>query len=236
MKLKTFYAGLGVIAVVGVGAIWWTGRSSAAAGAATANIGPIDTTAFPGYAMGDPKAPVEIIEYGDFVCPVCGNFAVITEPDIRERLIQTGRVHWIFRDRPLDIPGHENALVAHLAAACANEQGKFWEMHDQLFFNQAAWGEAGGVERKLRGYAEAVHLDMDKYNACMDAKRYSPRIRASATAADNAGIKATPTFLINQHLVAGAIPYDSIKALVDKYAAEATPAKAPAKAGTKSKP
>lgn len=245
MKLKTFYAGLAVVAVGGAAAIWWTSRSNAAdAAAAAANVGPIDTTAlFPGYPMGNPDAPVEIIEYGDFVCPVCGNFAVITEPDIRERLVQTGRVHWIFRDRPLNIPGHQNAVTAHLAAACANEQGKFWDMHDQLFFNQAAWGEEGGVERKLRGYAEAIHLDMDKYNACMASDRYGPRIRASAAAADKAGITATPTFLINNHLVAGGISYDSMKTLVDVYTppppkpapAKAPPAKAPGKASTKSK-
>jgi protein-disulfide isomerase len=219
MNLKTFYGGLIGIAVVGGSALWLSSRQTPA-DATPPTTGPADTTIFPGYSMGSPNAPVEIVEYGDFVCPVCGVFAVVQEPDVRERLVQPGRVRWVFRDRPLKIPGHENAPVGHLAAACANEQGKFWEMHDQLYFNQAAWGEAGGVQRKLRNYAEAIHLDMDRYNACMDQQRYAARIRASAAAADQLGFTGTPTFVINgQPLTAGTRSYDALKAIVDSITA-----------------
>jgi protein-disulfide isomerase len=247
MKLSTFYGGMIAILVVGGGALWYASRPSADA-AQAATTGPADTTVFPGYPIGNPNAPVEIVEYGDFVCPFCGMFAVITEPDVRENLIQTGRVHWIYRDRPLNIEGHGNAPVAHLAAACANEQGKFWEMHDQLYFNQAAWAEEGGPERKFRGYADAIHLDMDRYNRCMSEGRYAGRIKASAAAADKDGITSTPVFFANGHrLSMKKNTYDELKAIVDSIAkltppapakaapATSAPAKTPAKAPAKAK-
>ncbi len=233
MNLKTFYGGLIVVAIAGGGAIWLAGRQGDQAAAAPPPAGPGDTVVFPGYAMGSPNAPVEIIEYGDFVCPVCGVFAVLQEPDVRERLIQTGRVHWVYRDRPLSIQGHENAPVAHLAAACANEQGKFWDMHDQLYFNQVAWSEGSGVERKLRKVAEGAHLDMDRYNACMDQQRYAARIKVSAAAADKLGYTGTPTFIINGKVIMHLLSYDQIKALVDS-ATPAAPAKSKAKSPSKS--
>lgn len=229
MKLSTFYGGLAGIVLVGGGAMWLANRSSASAAAAVPT-GPIDTTTIPAYTLGNANAPVQIIQYADFECPGCGKYAVLTEPDVRERLVQTGRVRLIFRDRM--IQGHGSSPVAHLAAACAAEQNKFWEMHDQLYFNQNAWAEQSGLERKFRGYAETIHLDMDRYNSCMSEQRYAARIAASTNRADSAGFTMTPTFVINGHPVIGAVSYDSMKVLVDKYAPAPTP---PAPAKTKAK-
>jgi protein-disulfide isomerase len=113
-----------------------------------------------GYVMGSPTAPIEIIEFGDFECPGCGQFATLTEPDVRARLVNTGQVRMRFMDFPL--PGHKNTWDSHLAASCANEQGKFWEMHDQIYANQDRWnGEATDRPRSALGdLAKAVGLDM----------------------------------------------------------------------------
>jgi protein-disulfide isomerase len=234
MKLSTFYGGMIVLVLAGGGAMWYASRQSADT-AAPVPTGPIDTTTIPAYTMGSPNAPVQIIQYADFECPGCGRYAVLTEPDVRERMIQTGQVRVVFRDRMIN--GHGSSPTAHLAAACAAEQNKFWEMHDQLYFHQGEWSEASGLERKFRGYAEAIRLDMDRYNTCMSQQRYAARIAANTSRADSAGFTQTPTFLINGHVTIGAIGFDSMKVLVDKYAAEAAraaPAKSKSKAPSKS--
>ena len=78
-----------------------------------------------GYTIGNANAPVEVTEFGDFECPACGHFATLTEPDIRKRYVSTGKVLWRFVDFPLTM--HRNTWHASRAAACADEQGKFWE-------------------------------------------------------------------------------------------------------------
>lgn len=233
MKLSTFYGGMIGLVVIGGGAMWYASRSNSNTGTVL-KADPSDTTVFPGYTIGSPNAP-EVVEYGDFVCPVCGSFAVITEPDIRERLVQTGKIRWTYRDRPLSIPGHENAPLAHLAAACANEQGKFWEMHDQMYFNQAGWGEGSGAARKLRGFAEAIHLDLNKYDGCVSEQRYAARIARSAAHADSLGFTGTPTFVFNRHVQARRMSYDEFNHWVDSIIKLTPPPAAPAPAKAKAK-
>jgi len=213
-KLKAFYVGLGALAVVGGGAIY---LASAGAGGAARAV-PIaamagDTAAMPGYVLGSDSAPVRVDEYADFQCPYCGRFAVVTMPDVVERLIRTGRVRWRFHDRPLE--GHAKSLPAHQAAACAGEQGKFWEMHDQLYYNQNAWVEARNTEKKLREYAQKIALDLPGYDACVRSNRYLSRLMASARRASEQGINSTPTFVIGTTKVENAIGYDQLKAVID---------------------
>ena len=91
--------------------------------------------------MGSATAPLEVTEFGDFECPQCGRFATLTEPDVRTRLVNTGTIRWRYIDFPLEM--HRNTWNASIAAACADEQGKFWEMHDAIFAAQDRWdGEA----------------------------------------------------------------------------------------------
>ncbi len=82
-------------------------------------------------------APVQILEFADFECPACGNYSVVTEPDVRKRIIDPGLAQVTYYDFPL--PQHKNTMTASEAAACANDQGKFWEMHDRLFQGQTDW-------------------------------------------------------------------------------------------------
>ncbi len=137
---RIFYLALAVIAVAGIGALSWMSRRPA-----DRLVSPIDST-LPkvqsnGYVVGSASAPIEVVEYGDFECPSCARFATLTEPDVRSRLVDKGiiRLRWI--DFPLSM--HRNTWPASRAAACADEQGKFWEMHDALFQGQDQWnGEA----------------------------------------------------------------------------------------------
>lgn len=220
MNLKPFYAALGAIAVVGAAAIW-TARSSGSASEVEVGALPVSATSFPGHVLGSDSAPVEIIEYADFECGACAHFAILTLPDIKQRLVGTGRVRLRFRDFPL--PGHSKSLPAHMAAACAGEQGRFWEMKDQIFFGQQAWVRDRRPARRFEQYAKTIGLDMRQYEACVDEERYAAQIAAGRDEGIAVGVNSTPSFLIGGLLVTGTIPYDSVVALVRR--AEGTAAR-----------
>jgi protein-disulfide isomerase len=111
---------------------------------------------------------VKIIEFADFECPGCGNFATVTEPDVRKRIIEPGLANMTFYDFPL--PQHKNSRAAHNAAACAADQGKFWEMHDRLFNSQDQWNTQATDNPKpfFEKYASDMGLDAKTWE---DSKR-----------------------------------------------------------------
>jgi protein-disulfide isomerase len=172
-----------------------------------------DTAGFRGYVIGSDSAKVEISEYADYQCPFCADFATIQFPAIRQQLIQTGLVRWRFRDFPLNM--HPNSRVAAHAAACADEQGKFWDMHVALFDHQTEWAPQKNASSRFSTYAEQIGLDVTKYNACMGSAKYAGRIQASLDEGTKLGVNGTPTFLIGGRLYTDrASNSDSIRALV----------------------
>ncbi|MFQ5703421.1 MAG: DsbA family protein [Gemmatimonadales bacterium] len=213
VNLKPFYIGLAVIALAGAGWMWLlAARSNKEMTQILEAPVPLGTAAFPGYVMGSDSAPVEVVEYADFQCPACASFAVLAGPDVRERLVKTGEVRWRFRDFPLD--AHDKTLLAHHAAACADEQGEFWGMHDQLYFHQGDWSFSSRPLRKFQEYAETIGIDVGAYNQCMSEARYASRIQATKQEVMKLGIRSTPSFDVGQFRVSGAIPFDSLQALV----------------------
>jgi len=120
-------------------------------------------------------------------------------------------------------------MQAHLAAGCAADQNKFWEMHDRIFRGQNDWnGEATSNPKKvLAGYAKELGLDEDMWEQCLDDRKHLPRIQASMAEGNKLRVSSTPTFIINGKMISSAITYDRLKALVDSAAATA-PASAPA--------
>jgi protein-disulfide isomerase len=212
--VKGFYFLLAAVAIGGGALLWY------AAGRETAGTpppgGPTPVAAsdgFRGYTLGSDAAPVEVTEYSDFECPFCAQFATVQMPVIREQLIATGKVRWRYRDFPL--PNHRSSRLASLAALCAGEQGKFWEMHDQLFFRHQ-WAQTGKNPRGLfREFAKDIGLDLAGYEACMDGQRYVGRIQASLEEGTAVGVNATPTFFINGRRHTGRATSDAFKAVVD---------------------
>ena len=201
------------IAIVGAGALGWVATRPRGGGEAIDPNLPLGTAQ--GFLMGSPDAPVKIVEFADFECPGCGQFTTLTEPDVRERLIKTGMASMQFYVFPL--PMHKNTWAASNAAYCANEQGKFWEMHDRLFYTQDLWNTqaTSNPDKKMMGYARDIALDGDKFEECYDSKRHYPNIKASAAEAEKRGINETPSFIIGGKKYAGSIPYDEVKKLVD---------------------
>jgi len=214
-----FLGALAAVVLVGGGAIAWVLSNS---GATSVSLDPDAPPPAPaGYVIGNADAPVEIIEFADFECPGCAHFATVTAPDIKSRLVASGQVRFRFVDFPL-VDIHPNSLAAHNAAACANEQGKFWEMHDKLFYGQADWS-AQGTSRPagiLKGYAKDLALNTSEFNSCLDSRKHQAQIDANHKEGLRLRVGGTPTMIIGSRMVFTRMSYDVVKAYVDSAAAD----------------
>jgi protein-disulfide isomerase len=219
---RLFYVALAVVAAAGLGTLGVVAMRGGDRQVVTldANLPPVQSE---GYAVGSPSAPIEVVEFADFECPACAQFATLHEPDVRSRLVQTGQIRLRYVDLPLVEIGHRNSPTASLAAACANEQGKFWEMHDAIFANQDRW--ATQATRNPRGVldrlARQVGLDAGRYEQCMDTRKYLANIQAHRRTAERHRVQSTPSFLIGGKVYPGSLSYDRFKRLVDEARAAA---------------
>ncbi len=171
--------------------------------------------------IGDPDAPVTIIEFSDFQCPFCSRFFQQTLPLIEEDYIETGKVKLVYRDLPL-ASIHPNAIPSHIAAECADEQGKFWEYHDILFANQSQWNRLGMDELKntFKQYADDLELDAVSYDSCLDSSDIVDEINKDLVDARALGATGTPTFFIGTEddgyvKITGAQPFTVFQANID---------------------
>lgn len=169
----------------------------------------IDDDAF----KGDPDAPITIVEFSDFQCPFCSRFYENTLPELKKEYIDTGKVKIVYRDFPLSF--HPEAQGGAEAAECANDQGKFWEMHDKIFENQAIMGTSS-----YKAWAEELGLDTEQFNSCLDNGDKTAEVRADFAAGQAAGVSGTPTFFINGQKIVGAQPFSVFKQAIDAELAE----------------
>lgn len=196
---RPFGAILAVVAVVGLGVLGWVVSRPAKVVTLDPSLPPV---AAAGIVKGSPDAPVEIIEFADFECPGCAFYATMTGPDVMKKLVETGDVRFRFMDFPLtDI--HPNTIAAHNAAHCADEQGKFWEMHDLLFRDQDRWDARATrtPKRVIERLAGEAGLDVAAWNECFDSGRKLPQIAANRKEGERLRVGSTPTFLIGGQLV-----------------------------------
>jgi protein-disulfide isomerase len=222
--MKRFYALLGVVAVAGLGLLGYQlAKPATSSIPANVAIQPGDTAGFHGYVKGDPNAPVEITEYADYQCPFCQTFATLQMPTIEDRLIKTGRLRWRYRDFPLQ--QHSYARLAAHSAACADDQGKYWQQHQAIYEGQADWSESRDGADIFRRYAQTNGLDLAKYDACMAAKSHAGRIQASYEEGVRVGVSSTPTLLVGNRLYQGRFDSDAITRLVDSLAPKTTSAR-----------
>lgn len=166
---------------------------------------------------GNANAPVTIVEFSDFQCPFCGSFFQATLPSIEKDYVATGKAKFVYKNFPLSF--HPNAQPAALAAECAKEQGKFWEMHDLLFSNQEALSRT-----KYTDFAKQLGLDVTKFDSCVDSSKYLNNVNADFSQGQTAGVSGTPSFFIGNDkkgytLVVGAQPYAAFKSALDAAAA-----------------
>ncbi len=220
-SLNRFYLILLVVAVAGGGLLFWQVRRGVPSIPANVTVTAADTAGFQGYFLGNANAPVVITEYADYQCPACQSFDMVQFPDIVRQLVETGKVRWRYRDFPLNI--HPFARLAAHSAACADDQGRYWEQHASIYQGQSSWARETEPSGTFRGYAERIGLDVKAYDECMMSAKYAGRIQASYDEGVRVGVNGTPTFLIGDRLYGGLSNSDALKALVDSLT-PATPA------------
>jgi protein-disulfide isomerase len=154
---------------------------------------------------GNPSAPVTIVEFSDFQCPFCSR----ARPTVnRVREAYGDRVRVIFRNFPLQM--HAEAQKAGEAAACAGEQGKFWEMHDRLFANQAKLQVAD-----LKEHANGLGLNAEAFSQCLDSGKHTSDLQRDIEQGAEYGVTGTPAFFINGRPLVGAQPFESFAQVID---------------------
>jgi protein-disulfide isomerase len=159
-----------------------------------------------GPSKGSASAPIEIIEFSDFQCPFCQR----ADPTVQQVLSTYGdRIRFVYRHYPL--PNHPAARPAAEAAACANEQGKFWPYHDRLFASPSKLADAD-----LKQHAAELGLNAPQFNSCVDSHKFKAQVDADVKAGEEAGVNGTPAFFINGRMISGAQPYDVFKKVIDE--------------------
>jgi protein-disulfide isomerase len=177
----------------------------------------VDTAGAP--AKGPQQAPVTIVEFSDFQCPYCAK-VVPTLKAVAEHYGDKVRI--VFRDYPL--PFHKEAAKASEAAACAERQGRFWEMHDRLFANQRSLQVVD-----LKRHAADLGLDQAAFDRCLDAGETAPRWQRGQEDGARYGVNGTPSFFVNGRYLNGAMSFASFAQIVDEELARATAAGAAAR-------
>jgi len=165
--------------------------------------------------IGKENAPVTIIEFSDFQCPFCRRFYTQTLPQIKSQYIDTGKVKFVYRDYPLSF--HPSAQIAAEAGECAEEQGKFWELHDKIFDEQGKQG-SGTVQftvTDLKQWAADIGLDTGKFNECVDSGKYTSEVQKDFADGSAAGVTGTPGFVINGKPLVGAQPFTVFQQIID---------------------
>ena len=142
-----------------------------------------------GVSDGNPKAPLILVEFTDYECPFCKRFYDTTFADIKKKYIDTGKVRFISRNLPL--PFHKNAENAALAAVCAGDQGKYWQMRKSIFGNPKEM-----QAEHLSAYAKDNGLNVKRFDTCMTKKTHTVKIKKDLADAQAIGITGTPSFVL----------------------------------------
>lgn len=217
--MKKFYYLLVVVGVVGAGVIGWQVMGTKTVVIpANVVVTAADTAGFQGYILGSDTAPVTVVEFADFQCPACGEFDTVQWPEVYDKLVATGKVRWVYKDYPID-GAHRYARLAMHAAACADDQGKFWPMKARLFAYQFQWSFGSGQYGKFRDYATSVGVDGKAWDACMQSAKHAGRIQGTSEQGSRLGVNSTPTFLIAGHLFLGVQGSDQLIHTVDSLIA-----------------
>jgi protein-disulfide isomerase len=171
--------------------------------------------------QGDAQARLTVVEFFDYECPFCRRHFAQSMPQLMSDYVRTGKIKYVARDFPLE-QLHSQAFLAAQAGLCAQEQDKFWPLHDLLMSGSAALQRAS-----LTQQAHTAGLEVDRFDKCVDSNKYAAKVREEMTAGEKAGVGGTPTLFVGvtdetgkrfksiQTLV-GAVPYDEIKGAIDR--------------------
>ncbi len=167
---------------------------------------PVGAAAYTAPVQGPTAAPVTIVEFSDFQCPFCSRL-IPTLSQVKQKY--GDKVKIVFRQYPLNI--HDHAPKAAEAALCANDQGKFWELHDAMFADQSGLA-VGGLKDKA---TKIAGLKAEEFNSCLDSGKHAGEVKQDIAAGTAAGVNSTPAMFVNGRFISGAVPLADITKVID---------------------
>ncbi|MCB8946276.1 MAG: thioredoxin domain-containing protein [Ardenticatenaceae bacterium] len=170
----------------------------------------IDVDISGSFSIGDPNAPVTIVEFTDFQCPFCARHFAQTLPGLMANYVETGMVYYVFKDLPLT-QIHPQAFIAAEAARCAWDQEAYMDMHDMLFMKQGEWSGQNNAADFFISYAEQLGLDTAVFSECLNSHQHQAAVDADLQYGLSLGIRGTPTFALNGRLISGAQPLSAFE-------------------------
>jgi protein-disulfide isomerase len=175
------------------------------------------STAMGSPILGDPSAPITIVEFGDYQCHQCYNWFHNTKPAITRDYIETGKANLVFVD--MAFLGRDSPKAAQ-ASYCAEDQGMYWEYHDVLYNSQESKIDNGWANsERLKAFAFSLGLDIELFESCLDSGKYSKRVQYNTQQARDHGVRGTPGFFIvspdGQQQLGGAQPFSVFKQVLD---------------------
>jgi protein-disulfide isomerase len=214
-----------IIGVIAIAIIAGVAASLSASPAETVNLDMSRThgtisTAMGSPILGDPSAPITIVEFGDYQCHQCYNWFHNTKPAITRDYIDTGKANLVFVD--MAFLGRDSPKAAQ-ASYCAEEQGMYWEYHDMLYNLQEDKIDGGWANsERLKAIALNLDLDNELFETCLDSGKYSKRVQYNTQQARDHGVRGTPGFFIvgpdGQQQLGGAQPFSVFKQVLDAMA------------------
>jgi len=174
------------------------------------------STAMGSPILGNPSAPITIVEFGDYQCEQCYAWFHETKPSIVQDYIDTGKVNLVFVD--LAFLGRDS-IPASMATYCAEDQGMYWEYHDLLYNSQESVDGGWANSERLKAFAFSLDLDMELFESCLDSGKYSKRVQYNIQQARENGVRGTPGFFIvgpdGQQKIGGAQPFSVFQKILD---------------------
>ena len=215
-NILVIVGGVAVVIAIAFGVYFGT-RGPAPGPAPTPVAGAPDKTALlavqPGdHVLGDPKAPVTLIEYASFTCPHCATFSTAVLPAVKKKWIETGKVKLIYRDFPLD----QVAAKAAQLAECAGTD-KYFAVIDMIFATQATWAAASDPIAELSKSLRIAGMGEKEVKACLANEAVANAVIADYRGGETLGVSSTPTLFVNGEKLSGARPVEELDALFAKY-------------------
>ncbi|MCB0176771.1 MAG: DsbA family protein [Anaerolineae bacterium] len=161
---------------------------------------------------GAADAPVVVVEYADFQCPYCREFATGPERQLKQDYIDQGLVRYVFHH--MAFIGDESRWAA-AASECANEQGHFWDYHDKLFASQTGENVGDFTYDNLKRFAAELNLDVQQFDQCLDSGKYEAKVQQEVAAAQRSGVTSTPTLFVNGQLIKQGSNYQVLQRAID---------------------
>ena len=199
--MKNFYIIIVAVAVVGGGVLYYA-MSGGTPTLEPVELGELDNAelielAQPAYVFGDPDAPVTIMEFADYQCPVCKRFGLFDKPQVDAEFISSGQAKLVLHDFPmLDL--HPHAFLAARAARCGGDQDRYPEYHDLVFDTQEEWSPMASAAGYFKDLAAQLELDTDAFNGCLDSDRHARVVSANMMLGQAFQVNGTPTLFVHR--------------------------------------